>query len=106
MAVGVCAPVVAPGLAGILASALLVGGTFMVITMAGMQEARRIAGTHARALMAAMTAAFAAGQVAGPLLVSALASGGRGYDAALLVSGALLVASAALLVTGPPREAP
>jgi MFS family permease len=44
MAVGVVLPVVWPSIAGILGAALLVGGTFMVITMTGMQEARRVAG--------------------------------------------------------------
>ena len=51
--------------AGDRRSALLVGGTFMVVTMVGMQEARRVAGAGARRLMAAMTSAFAAGQIAG-----------------------------------------
>jgi 4-carboxymuconolactone decarboxylase len=91
MAAGVVMPLVVGGLAGIIASALLVGGTFMVVTMVGMQEARRVAGADARRLMAAMTSAFAAGQIAGPLAVSALASAGAGYDAALVVSGVLLV---------------
>ena len=55
-----------PGLAGLLVAAVCVGGTFMVATMAGMQEARRRAGAAAPRLMAAMTAAFALGQLAGP----------------------------------------
>ena len=42
MAVGLLAPVVLDGQAPILTSALCVGGTFMVITMAGMQEAPRL----------------------------------------------------------------
>jgi len=98
MAAGVVMPLVVGGWVGIVASALLVGGTFMVVTMVGMQEARRVAGADARRLMAAMTSAFAAGQIAGPLAVSALASAGGGYDAALVVSGALLVAAALALV--------
>ena len=51
MALGVSAPVFFPGLSGIVAAAVLVGGSFMVITMAGMQEARRVAGGNAPALM-------------------------------------------------------
>lgn len=39
MAVGVVLPVVWPGLDAILIAALLVGGTFMVITMTGLREA-------------------------------------------------------------------
>jgi hypothetical protein len=72
MAAGVAIPIVpgVPAVAALILSACLVGGTFMVATLAGMQEARRIAGAGARRLMAAMTAAFAVGQIAGPMLVS------------------------------------
>ena len=66
MAFGVAAPLLLTGLAGILVAAACVGGTFMVITMVGLQEARRAGGAG---LMAAMTAGFAAGQIAGPVVV-------------------------------------
>src|SRR3954470_1694043 len=98
MAIGVAAPLVVPAAAGILASAILVGATFMVITMAGMQEARALAGAAAAPLMAAMTAAFAAGQIAGPLLVSALADLKGGVAAALALASVTLVVSALALV--------
>ena len=70
----------------ILVSALAVGGTFMVITMVGLQEARRVAGAAARPLMAAMTSAFAAGQIAGPLVVGLVG----GYTVALGLAALLL----------------
>ena len=98
MAAGVVVPLAAKGLGGIVASALLVGGTFMVVTMAGIQEARRVAGPRARELIAAMTSSFAAGQIAGPLVVSYLAARGEGYSAALVAAGAALVVSAIVLV--------
>jgi len=47
MAFGVVLPVIWPGIAAIMLAALFVGGTFMVITMTGMQEARNVAGAHA-----------------------------------------------------------
>lgn len=94
MAIGVAAPLAVPGVAGVLVSALLVGSTFMVITMAGMQEARGLGGP---ALMAAMTAAFASGQIGGPLFVSALAHVPGGMTAALCTAAGLLVASALAL---------
>src|SRR5690242_9019004 len=94
MAAGVAAPIVIAGIAGVTASALLVGATFMVITMVGMQEARRVGGP---ALMAAMTAAFATGQISGPLAVSALAPVRWGMVAALSIAGASLVLSAVAL---------
>jgi predicted MFS family arabinose efflux permease len=96
MALGVAAPVLMPGAAGILLAALLVGGTFMVITMAGLQEARRVAGGRAPVLMAAMTAAFAAGQIAGPLSVPILVAR-AGFAAALVFASAVLVLSAVFL---------
>jgi len=47
--------------------------------------------------MAAMTAAFAAGQIAGPLSVSLMVAAG-GFSAALLVACAFLVGGALLLM--------
>ena len=93
MAAGVAVPLAVPGLPGILASAVLVGSTFVVITMVGLQEARAVAAGSASTLVAAMTSAFAAGQVAGPLVVSAVG----GFRPALLGASALLVASAIAL---------
>ena len=95
MAAGVAAPLLLPGATGIALAALLVGGTFMVITMAGLQEARAAGGPQ---LMAAMTAAFAAGQIAGPLVVSALAHRPHGFATALASAAVLLVLSAVALV--------
>ena len=72
MAVGVLAPALgAAAWPRLLVAAVCVGGTFMVATMAGLQEARRLAGAAAPRLMAAMTAAFALGQLAGPVVVAA-----------------------------------
>jgi len=66
-------------------AALLVGGTFVVVTMAGMEEARRLAGPRARALMAAMTSAFALGQILGPVIVSLLVQSTGGFAPALIL---------------------
>lgn len=104
MALGVVLPVAVPGLAGILLSALLVGSTFVVITMAGMQEARLVAGAHAQRLMAAMTAAFALAQVAGPLFASVLLGADGSFSTALLFAGALLAASGAALARRAPAS--
>lgn len=94
MALGVVTPLVVPGLSGIMVAALFVGGTFMVITMVGMQEARRVAGPHARALMAAMTAAFALGQILGPLVVGLTVQSMNGFAPALILAAAMLALSA------------
>jgi predicted MFS family arabinose efflux permease len=94
MAAGVVLPVLLPGLPAIFAAAVGVGGTFMVITQAALQEAKRAAGQDATTLIAAMTAAFAAGQALGPLTV---ASGAGGFAPGLIGAALLLVASALVL---------
>ena len=105
MAVGVALPVWWPGIEAIMASALLVGGTFMVITLIGMQEARALAGPDAAGLMAAMTTAFAAGQIAGPLCASYLVGITESLSGPLLLACVVLLASAgALAFRGRPRE--
>jgi len=69
MALGTALPVFSQRLGSLTLSAMLVGGTFMVTTMAGLQLARELAPANPTPLLARMTAAFAAGQIAGPLLV-------------------------------------
>jgi MFS family permease len=97
MALGVAVPVVWPTIGGIMLAALLVGGTFMVITMAGMQLARAVAGRAARPLMAAMTSAFGVGQIAGPIVATSLLGADVRFSRALLLACVLLLATAALL---------
>jgi len=94
MACAVALPIAVPGIVGIILAAVGVGGTFMVATMAGMQEARLVRGVHATGLMAALTSAFALGQIAGPLLVSSLVGAGDGFRGPLALAAAVLVASA------------
>ena len=97
MAAGVAAPLALPGMPGILVSALCVGATFMVITMTGLQEARKLGGAE---VLAAMTAGFALGQIAGPAFVSLLAQAGAPPEYASLAACLALVASAAALWSG------
>jgi predicted MFS family arabinose efflux permease len=102
IAVGVMLPLLSSSIAALLLSAVCIGGTFVVVTMAAMQEARLVAGAGAPRLIAAMTAAFAAGQLLGPLTVGPLgAAAGKAQHsvpvAASLVACAVLIAGAALL---------
>jgi predicted MFS family arabinose efflux permease len=94
MALGIALPVVWSSIVAVMLAGLLVGGTFMVVTMVGMQEARSVAGARATGLMAALTSAFALGQIAGPIVVSYVVAAGGGFSAALLVAGAVLLLSA------------
>jgi hypothetical protein len=95
MAAGVAVPLVLPGVAGIAASALCVGASFVVVTMAGLQAARRLAGAR---LLAGMTAAFAVGQIAGPAFVSLLVHAGGRLEHATLAASLMLAASALVLL--------
>jgi MFS family permease len=97
MAVGVAAPLGVPGLAGILLSAVLVGSTFVTMTLAGMQEARRLYGAAARPVMAAMTSAFAVGQLIGPILIALVEKLPHGFTLVLVAASASLLAGALAL---------
>lgn len=72
MGIGVLVPSVWLNGATIAVSALCVGGTFMIVTLAGVQEVRTRATGDATPLVARMTAAFALGQIAGPIASSLL----------------------------------
>ena len=100
MAVGCLLPVLHLSPLTVLAAALLVGSTFMVATMAGMQAARaETEGDPTRAL-SRLTAAFAIGQIAGPMMSSLLSTGSEGFGGLMmaLCAGALaLLASAGWL---------
>jgi hypothetical protein len=74
----------------------------MVMTMAGAQEARRISVGSPTKLMAALTSAFAIGQMAGPVVISV----GRARNALALASGsavALLLLSSLVLLRASAR---
>lgn len=97
MALGTALPLFAPTLWAIAASAVLVGGTFMVVTMAGLQLAREARPDDPTPLLARMTAAFAAGQIGGPVLIRLIGIGHWGGWDALSLVGAL--ATVLLLLT-------
>lgn len=98
MAAGVAAPAIAANAGTLLIAATAVGGTFMVITMAGIQEARRRAGRAAAHLIAAMTAAFAIGQLAGPVLVNALSTRADALGVSSVIAAALSALAAVALL--------
>jgi len=96
MGVGVLLPALRANAWTIAASALLVGGTFMTITLAGVQEmrARALSPGDAASRVGRITAAFAVGQIAGPVVSAVLVRLGPNGLALALASGA-----AALLAT-------
>ena len=98
---GVLAPAVWVDVPTLLISAICVGGTFVVITMAGLKEALRLGGAPASLAVGIMTAAFGAGQIAGPLMMSLLGRSDHAFAFASIIAAASLVAgNIALLVFG------
>jgi predicted MFS family arabinose efflux permease len=109
MALGCLLPVLHLSAGSVLAAALLVGGTFMVATMAGIQAARAGAGGDPARALGRMTASFAIGQMAGPVLSSALSGGAEGFGGlfiALATGATALLASAAWLMRTPRSARP
>ncbi len=101
LAVGVLAPAIAINVPTLLISAVCVGGTFMVITMAGIKEALRLGGAPASLAVGVMTAAFGAGQIVGPLTVSLLGRSDHAFAwASLLAASGLVVGNCVLLFFG------
>ena len=97
MAVGTLLPALWQSLAGLMLSALMVGGTFMVVTMAGLQvAASQVMHYPKYNLSALMTASFAFGQLIGPL-AALVATGNNIWLALLPVSAIVLLIGVALL---------
>jgi len=94
LAVGVAMPGLWLAPATILVSALLVGSATMVITLAGIQEIRERVAENPGAWVGYMTAAFAVGQIAGPLFSSLMMAGLPHPESALAIC--FLVAAGAL----------
>ena len=99
LAAGVLAPVLAINMATLLIAALCVGGTFMVITMAGIKELLRIDAPQAARGIGMMTAAFATGQIAGPLTVSLFAGSGNAVVLPSIIAASALVIGNLVLLT-------
>jgi hypothetical protein len=97
MAIGVALPAIVAVPSALITAAVCVGGTFMVVTMAGMQSAKRFGGPGPRRLMGAMTAAFATGQLAGPLTVPYLVRPGSDFTIVLAVAAVALLVGVLLL---------
>jgi MFS family permease len=96
---GVLAPVLAVNVVTLSIAALCVGGSFMVITLAGIKEAMRLGGAHAARAVGMMTAGFGLGQIAGPVTVAMFAgTGGARVMPSLLAVLALIVSNVVLYV--------
>jgi MFS family permease len=99
LAAGVLAPVASLNVVTLLTAAICVGGTFMVITMAGIREVLQVAGPQASRGVGMMTAAFAVGQIAGPLTVSLSAGSNHAFTVASIVAALALALGNCVLAT-------
>jgi len=82
----------------LLISAVCVGGTFMIITMAGIKEALRLGGAPSTLAIGVMTAAFGAGQIVGPLTVSLLSRFDHAFAFASAIAALGLIAGNCVLL--------
>ncbi|SDP17639.1 Uncharacterised MFS-type transporter YbfB [Ralstonia sp. 25mfcol4.1] len=95
-AVGVVLPALSHTALAYLASAVLVGGTFMGTVTIAAPAARRLARKVRFNLFAVMTAAYGVGQIVGPLVSTALMHGSNNFGESLGVAAAALVIAATL----------
>lgn len=97
-AIGVILPAFSHALVFCLASALLVGFTFMGTVTLALPEARRLAASVSFNMIAAMTAVYGIGQIASPLVAGAL-YGWTGSFNPSLIAAALSLLVAGWLIT-------
>jgi MFS family permease len=100
LAIGVLAPLHVVNVITLAVAAVCVGGSFMVITMAGIKEALRLGGTQGSRAVGLMTAAFAIGQIAGPVVVALLRETSGFPVAPSLIAALGLVVSNCILTWG------
>lgn len=94
-AAGVLASVAWQTAIGVLAAAIVVGGTFMGITALGLIRARALATGEPRRALALMTGAFGLGQIVGPAFAGALSDSLGSFTVpSIAAAGALIVAAA------------
>jgi len=107
MAIGLLLPVVYTHIVSIIVAGVCVGGTFMIITMAGMKEAHRVAPPDdVMRHIGVMTASFATGQIIGPLFASAVYGLTQNFSVSLSVTSVTLMVTALTLLRTPETVRP
>jgi predicted MFS family arabinose efflux permease len=96
-AAGVLASVAWQTAIGILAAAILVGGTFMGITALGLIRARALATGEPRRALALMTGAFGLGQIVGPAFAGTLSDSLGSFTVTSIAAAVALLLAAALV---------
>jgi MFS family permease len=83
-----------------MASALLVGGTFMGTVTIVMPAARILAETVRFHMLSILTAAYGVGQIVGPLIAAALYRRTNTFDFSLVIAALSLLVAAGLCHSG------
>jgi predicted MFS family arabinose efflux permease len=96
-AAGVLASVAWETASGVLAAAILVGGTFMGITALGLIQARALATGEPRRALALMTGSFGLGQIVGPAFAGILSDSLGSFTVPSVVAAVALFVAAALV---------
>jgi predicted MFS family arabinose efflux permease len=99
-AAGVAASVLWTSVAGVVAAAVLLGGTFMGLTALGLMEGRRLAQGDPRRVLGAMTAVFGVGQIVGPAFAGAAFDRTGSFVLPSIAAAAALLVAAALALLG------
>lgn len=98
--IGALLPLVAPGVPGDFASAVLFGGAFLAVVTAVMNLVRRtLSPWQVPSAIAGLTAVFGTGQSIGPLLAGALSDGSSGLRTGLALGAGLLVVATVVATT-------
>jgi predicted MFS family arabinose efflux permease len=97
-AVGVATSVEWMTIPGVCLSALLLGGTFMGITVLGFMAGRILSTGNPHRTFARMTASFSVGQMIGPMLAGFLSERFGDFRVASLIAAGALVVAAALAI--------
>lgn len=101
--IGVALSVTSTSIAGVITSAVFLGGTFMGITALGLVEARRLSDGDPRRALAYMTAAFGVGQIVGPIFAGVVFDRTGSFATPSLAAAGLLVVAAILTLRETPR---
>jgi MFS family permease len=99
---GVLLPVLSTAVVSVVAGALLLGGTFMGITVLSLQYGVVLSGRPSAHTVAMMTALYGAGQIIGPF-VAGQSARGQGFGFAFVLSSVALFLAVVLLAACRPR---
>ncbi|WP_058910358.1 YbfB/YjiJ family MFS transporter [Entomohabitans teleogrylli] len=94
---GALLPVLSDSMVAALSAGLLLGGTFMGITVLSLQYGVTLSGRPSAQTVATMTALYGVGQIIGPLVAGSLADG-QGFSMAFALAALSLFIAAALLL--------